>query len=68
MLQIVFESSVVLDGTKTTDEPVGQVHEFESSVVLDGTKTFISGSGYRLSFESSVVLDGTKTNRFSIDV
>ena len=41
MLQIVFESSVVLDGTKTTDEPVGQVHEFESSVVLDGTKTVI---------------------------
>ena len=34
-----FESSVVLDGTKTNDID-GKVHnQFESSVVLDGTKT-----------------------------
>ena len=36
----VFESSVVLDGTKTFAVAGVTDTEFESSVVLDGTKTF----------------------------
>ena len=35
----MFESSVVLDGTKTVQEDTRQKPKFESSVVLDGTKT-----------------------------
>ena len=38
MLQL-FESSVVLDGTKTRRIPIVGNGRFESSVVLDGTKT-----------------------------
>ena len=34
-----FESSVVLDGTKTEDLHKKRARAFESSVVLDGTKT-----------------------------
>ena len=34
-----FESSVVLDGTKTPLAPPKWERRFESSVVLDGTKT-----------------------------
>ena len=58
---VEFESSVVLDGTKTHTTLNLPPDRFESSVVLDGTKTL---SVFRLSdftFESSVVLDGTKT-------
>ena len=56
-----FESSVVLDGTKTYEPSARQGVGFESSVVLDGTKTFQAISPCRSRFESSVVLDGTKT-------
>ena len=35
----MFESSVVLDGTKTTNTAYNGNARFESSVVLDGTKT-----------------------------
>ena len=34
----MFESSVVLDGTKTSKIPTRIPGKFESSVVLDGTK------------------------------
>ena len=34
-----FESSVVLDGTKTRIDDTAACPRFESSVVLDGTKT-----------------------------
>ena len=34
-----FESSVVLDGTKTRTWRHNGINMFESSVVLDGTKT-----------------------------
>ena len=37
----MFESSVVLDGTKTMYLTFENINVFESSVVLDGTKTFI---------------------------
>ena len=36
---MLFESSVVLDGTKTTVFQLRLHPGFESSVVLDGTKT-----------------------------
>ena len=35
----LFESSVVLDGTKTSTSLIPPLFLFESSVVLDGTKT-----------------------------
>ena len=35
----MFESSVVLDGTKTLIMTINNETPFESSVVLDGTKT-----------------------------
>ena len=38
-MAIAFESSVVLDGTKTSSIVVVSAVSFESSVVLDGTKT-----------------------------
>ena len=38
-IPVAFESSVVLDGTKTSRCNLSLVAEFESSVVLDGTKT-----------------------------
>ena len=37
----MFESSVVLDGTKTHNFEVKGYRLFESSVVLDGTKTHL---------------------------
>ena len=57
----VFESSVVLDGTKTFAFLHIVSPAFESSVVLDGTKTSCTASYTSFMFESSVVLDGTKT-------
>ena len=39
-----FESSVVLDGTKTTPAVSAFLAWFESSVVLDGTKTKLLSS------------------------
>ena len=56
-----FESSVVLDGTKTGQIYLKLRFMFESSVVLDGTKTRLAIVGIPHKFESSVVLDGTKT-------
>ena len=56
-----FESSVVLDGTKTVERHEGSYIWFESSVVLDGTKTVRNINKQTTTFESSVVLDGTKT-------
>ena len=56
-----FESSVVLDGTKTDIKCRLGGTVFESSVVLDGTKTSTCLRSNRSKFESSVVLDGTKT-------
>ena len=59
---LLFESSVVLDGTKTNNTIAQASGLFESSVVLDGTKTVLIDSGDDYLFESSVVLDGTKTS------
>ena len=39
LLDEPFESSVVLDGTKTINSLHSYIALFESSVVLDGTKT-----------------------------
>ena len=39
MYSAKFESSVVLDGTKTARVEGDDMQLFESSVVLDGTKT-----------------------------
>ena len=60
----MFESSVVLDGTKTSITEHQFCAAFESSVVLDGTKTRGAHLGFKRKFESSVVLDGTKTGKY----
>ena len=52
----MFESSVVLDGTKTACIKFAYPVRFESSVVLDGTKTEELLHCRNPSFESSVVL------------
>ena len=65
MHQAGFESSVVLDGTKTKGGNVNLQAVFESSVVLDGTKTFFPFVTSFEGFESSVVLDGTKTTAYA---
>ena len=40
-VSLLFESSVVLDGTKTMRLIEISIAKFESSVVLDGTKTVL---------------------------
>ena len=60
----MFESSVVLDGTKTYSRAEPLAFVFESSVVLDGTKTQLVCDIRELRFESSVVLDGTETAKY----
>ena len=56
-----FESSVILEGSKTELLCFTQRIQFESSVILEGSKT----QGYSLLlsewFESSVILEGSKT-------
>ena len=56
-----FESSVILQGTKTIPQGSCTVHQFESSVILQGTKTTAPARYTSTLFESSVILQGTKT-------
>ena len=56
-----FESSVILEGTKTERHGCKSLFLFESSVILEGTKTFDKWLYTSLAFESSVILEGTKT-------
>ena len=57
----MFESSVILQGTKTNLSAMFTVVRFESSVILQGTKTHMVIIVRQCEFESSVILQGTKT-------
>ena len=56
-----FESSVVLEGSKTPFFLTPMNLPFESSVVLEGSKTDSRAHFRGHQFESSVVLEGSKT-------
>ena len=60
-ISLVFESSVIQDGSKTIKGSGISWKEFESSVIQDGSKTGpVCGACSGL-FESSVIQDGSKT-------
>ena len=60
-MPLLFESSVILEGSKT-DVAIPCFHKvFESSVILEGSKTLSSRGIRRTPFESSVILEGSKT-------
>ena len=57
----LFESSVILEGSKTTARYLQASFLFESSVILEGSKTPSGRSRKVCRFESSVILEGSKT-------
>ena len=57
----LFESSVILEGSKTYINYSMNGIEFESSVILEGSKTHHYGYNDGFTFESSVILEGSKT-------
>ena len=57
----MFESSVILEGSKTKKENGEKLMVFESSVILEGSKTKIHRDRVIDMFESSVILEGSKT-------
>ena len=56
-----FESSVILEGSKTVSACFRVFNVFESSVILEGSKTKRLMKNYPTMFESSVILEGSKT-------
>ena len=56
-----FESSVILEGSKTCSRSCLTSLWFESSVILEGSKTVLYDLLKPSSFESSVILEGSKT-------
>ena len=56
-----FESSVILQDSKTVKCLDIYPIEFESSVILQDSKTNIDGGCSALTFESSVILQDSKT-------
>ena len=58
---IGFESSVILEGSKTHALARINAQMFESSVILEGSKTVVKARPYACEFESSVILEGSKT-------
>ncbi len=56
-----FESSVILNGSKTRLSYTIGLPVFESSVILNGSKTMLYMTGNGCRFESSVILNGSKT-------
>ena len=58
-----FESSVILEGSKTYKSIFDLIDVFESSVILEGSKTSITAGIVCRTFESSVILEGSKTRQ-----
>ena len=56
-----FESSVILQGSKTKSGKLTVNGAFESSVILQGSKTTSADGKTYFMFESSVILQGSKT-------
>ena len=61
ILNLRFESSVILQGSKTENDNYRTVGKFESSVILQGSKTNKMFGTNITEFESSVILQGSKT-------
>ena len=59
----LFESSVILEGSKTGWDNIMSRPKFESSVILEGSKTCTRYHRRIRPFESSVILEGSKTQR-----
>ena len=59
----MFESSVILEGSKTMAAADIMGVRFESSVILEGSKTGFFMPDFSHLFESSVILEGSKTVR-----
>ena len=57
----MFESSVILEGSKTNPDTGDSTNMFESSVILKGSKTNVVTNKLLILFESSVILEGSKT-------
>ena len=62
----MFESSVILEGSKTVCPFKREAFRFESSVILEGSKTRSGHSKMACQFESSVILEGSKTTGISV--
>ena len=60
-LNLRFESSVILEGSKTIGKAQKPSRMFESSVILEGSKTEERALFCQGQFESSVILEGSKT-------
>ena len=60
-MNLPFESSVILEGSKTKEVKHVKYHQFESSVILEGSKTNPRTVWPPNEFESSVILEGSKT-------
>ena len=58
---LLFESSVIFNGTQTSELPVAETVGFESSVIFNGTQTISTIIRILLLFESSVIFNGTQT-------
>ena len=57
----MFESGVILEGSKTVPPQPLRVNKFESGVILEGSKTYTDSNGDTYGFESGVILEGSKT-------
>ena len=60
-----FESSVILNGSKTEFLCFFHCLMFESSVILNGSKTLWDMEYQSIPFESSVILNGSKTVNYT---
>ena len=61
MLEFMFESGVILYGSKTYRKLRHRGYTFESGVILYGSKTNNDNIDCGLMFESGVILYGSKT-------
>ena len=59
----MFESCVILNGSKTAKGNSSSHEQFESCAILNGSKTKKKDSIADAPFESCVILNGSKTSR-----
>ena len=64
----MFESSVILEGSKTATITFNYAKMFESSVILEGSKTLFANFETETMFESSVILEGSKTMALDVKI
>ena len=66
MCCIPFESSVILDSSKTNNQVYSTLCSFESSVILDSSKTAFTECECESGFESSVILSNVYVFNFTL--